>query len=434
MSETRERRSMGRMPVWRRERLPRKVEVGLLVGVLVVALGLRVTYLQVTGIWHRPPEHDGIEYDFLAVHLLDGEGFSLADGEPYGFRPPGLPVVMALLYAVFGQSYLAVRLMNVVLGALTCLPIYYFTKRVWRWQTGVIAALGVAAHPLLIYFTGMIYPESLIIFLIAIVFLLANWAMASGRIAAMVPLGLVSAVLIYVRPSLLLFGLGHVVWVWFSRETIRKRLVAGGVLVAVILLLIVPWSVRNWIVFDEFIWMATEGGVTFWASNNPLATGGWVEPSPETWLGPDPPRDLRGWPGLTETESEARFIAAGVEWIWGHPVEFLRLLPRKIVRAWGINFGNEARQSDLPAPVSVAYSLFLLVCLIGFVLSLSRWREAMVLYLMVGVSTVTTLIFYGSTRQSSILILPLVIFAALALDRALLAVAEGLSSMRKVDR
>jgi 4-amino-4-deoxy-L-arabinose transferase-like glycosyltransferase len=389
----------------------------MLLAVLIVALGLRVAYLHVAGVWHDPPEYDGIEYDFLATHLLNGQGFVLTENRPYGFRPPGFPFFLTLLYAVFGRSYLAIRLTNALLGALTCLPIYFFTKRVWRWQTGIIGSLGVAAHPLLIYFTGIIYPECLMLFLVAVVFLLANHSARSRRIGEMIPLGLVSGFLVYLRPSLLVFGLAQTVWIWLSYETIKKRLLACAILVTVILLVIAPWSVRNFLAFDEFVWMATEGGVTFWASNNPLATGGWVEPSPATWLGPDPPADLRGWPELTETQSEARFWAEAMDWIRGHRVEFFRLLPKKLVRAWSLNFGNEVRQADLPTAVPVAYSLFLVVCLVGFVLSLARWRDVLVLYLLITVSTLTTLIFYGSTRQSSVLALPLVIFASLTLDR-----------------
>lgn len=372
--------------------------------------------------------YDAIEYDRLATHLLEGRGFVLREGQPYGFRSPGFPFFLMLIYAVVGHSYAAVRLMNALLGAMICLPIYFFVRRIWRWQTGLIAGLGVAAHPLLIYFTAMIYPECLMLLLLGVVFLLTDRVTRSRRIGEVIPLGLLSGFLVYLRPSLLLLGLLIPVPLLLSHG-VKKGLLASVVLVVLIGLTILPWSVRNYVVFGEFVWMATEGGVTFWASNNPLATGGWVEPSPETWLEPDPPSNLRGWPDLTETESEARFLAAGIAWIREHPIDFLRLLPRKLVRAWSLNFGNEAREASLPTVVHVAYSLFLIVCLVGLVLSLTHWREAMVLYLLVAVSTLTTLIFYGSTRQSSLLVLPLTVFASLAIERALrllgLDVPEG---------
>jgi 4-amino-4-deoxy-L-arabinose transferase-like glycosyltransferase len=411
-----------------RETLSRRAEVGMLLAVLILALGLRVAYLSVTGVWGDPPRYDGIEYDSLATHLLSGQGFATTAGQPYGFRSPGFPFFLTLLYALFGHSYSLVRLANVWLGALTCLLAYIFVKRVWRWQTGIIASLGVAVHPLLVYLTGIIYPECLILFLVAVVFVLAIKAARSRRVEEMVPLALVSGYLVYLRPSLLLFGLAQTVWVWLSYETVRKRLLASVVLVVLIILVIAPWSVRNFLVFDKFVWMSTNGGITLWASNNPLADGGWIEPSPATWLGPDPPADLRGWPGLTETENEARFRAEAMNWIRGHPAEFLSLLPRKLIRAWSLNFGNEARQTSLPAAVSVAYSVFLVMGLAGFVLSLARWRDLVALYLLIIVSTLTTLVFYGSTRQSSVLALPLVIFASLVLDRALSFVLSHLSN------
>jgi 4-amino-4-deoxy-L-arabinose transferase-like glycosyltransferase len=411
-----------------RKTLSRKAEVGMLLAVLILALGLRVAYLSATGVWDGPPRYDGIEYDLLATHVLSGQGFVMTAGQPYGFRSPGFPFFLTLLYVLFGHAYSLARLANVWLGALTCLLAYVFAKRVWRWQTGIIASLGVAVHPLLVYLTGIIYPECLILFLVAVVFVLTIRAAPSRRIEEMVPLALVSGYLVYLRPSLLLFGLAQIAWVWLSYETVRKRLLASIVLVGLIILVIAPWSVRNYLAFNKFVWMSTSGGITLWASNNPLADGGWIEPSPATWLGPDPPVDLRGWPGLTETESEARFQTEAVNWIRGHPAEFLSLLPRKIARAWSLNFGNEARQTSLPAAVSVAYSVFLVICLAGFVLSLARWRDLMALYLLIMVSTLTTLVFYGSTRQSSVLALPLVIFASLVLDRALSFVLSHLSN------
>jgi len=399
------------------EALPRRVEIGLLLAVSILALALRFLYVTYEESWTRPPEYDGIEYDMLANNLLSGSGYSLQEGHPYGFRPPGYPFFLALLYAVFGRSYVAVRVVNVLLGTLTCLPIYRFVRHVWQWQTGLLASLGVAVHPLLIYFTSMIYPECLILCLMAVVFLLVNEASGARHIRDVLPIGVVLGILVYLRPSILTFGLMLCAWIWLTYETVKKRLLTCICLMVVMALPIVPWSIRNYLVFDEFIWMATEGGVTFWASNNPLAQGGWIEPSPATWLGPNPPVNLRGWPELTEAESEARFLNAALEWIRDHLGEFLSLLPRKLARAWSLNFGNEARQANLPVIVPVAYAAFLSICLIGFVLSLQRWQDSLVLYLLIINSNLMALIFYGSTRQSSFLVLPLVVFAALVFNR-----------------
>ena len=39
------------------------------------------------------------------------------------------------------------------------------------------------------------------------------------------------------------------------------------------MLVIVPWTIRNAGVYDRFVLIASEGGVTFWTGNHPLATG-----------------------------------------------------------------------------------------------------------------------------------------------------------------
>lgn len=407
------------MFILRQETLSRKIEPYALLSIFILALGLRVGYLFIAGVAHRPPQFDGIEYDLLATNQANGQGFTLTVGQPHAFRPPGFPSYIALLYRVFGRSYFAIRFSNAFLGALTCLLIYAFTKNVWRWQTALFASLGAAFHPLLIYFTGLIYPESLILFLLALVFLLATNAMRSRRIREMPLIALVFGFLTYLRPSLLALGLAQTVWVQVSLDRIKERILASSVLVLGIILILIPWNIRNFQVFDDFIWISTNGGVTFWASNNPMAEGGWTEPSPATWQGANPPSDLRGWPGLTEKESEARFRDAALAWIRNNPGDFLRLLPKKLIRGWSINFGNEARQMSLPAIVPIGYSIFLSMSLLGFILSLRQWRKSLVLYLSIAVSSLTTLVFYGSTRQSFLLPLPLLIFCSLFLNEIL---------------
>jgi 4-amino-4-deoxy-L-arabinose transferase-like glycosyltransferase len=402
-----------------RATLSRKTEWGILLIVLLVALIVRVAYLQATKAWNNPPENDGIEYDLLATHLVTGRGFVDIYGQPYMFRPPGFAFFLALLYAIFGRSYAAVRLANVGLGVLTCLPIYFFTKKVWRWQAGMLASAGVAFHPLLIYLTGFIYPECLTLFCVAVAFWLVTRVRQSSRIRDLIPVGLLLGYVVSMRPNMLIFGILQTVWVWLSFKTTKQRLLACSVLVGAIFLVIVPWGIRNYLVSHRFVWMSTNGGVTLWASNNPLANGGWIEPSPLTWQGPNPPADLRGWPELTAPESEARFRAEATKWILEHPAEFVSLMPKKLVRAWSLNIGNEARPVALPKTVYVAYSLFLILCLFGFILSFSQWRDMLVLYLLMADSTVSTVVFYGSTRISVALVLALVIFASLALDRML---------------
>jgi 4-amino-4-deoxy-L-arabinose transferase-like glycosyltransferase len=378
-------------------------EAILVIIIVAVALGLRLGYLSVSHAWDKAPNYDGIEYDILAKSLSRGDGYELQPGVPYGFRPPGFPAYMSLLYAIFGPSTAVVRLFNVLLSALTCVPIYLLAKALWGKLAALIAAVGIGFHPLLIYFNGLIYPESLMLFLISVALLFGYYAMTSGSLKWVFLVGLVSAALVYLRPNLIIFSIGHLVWIWLGFKNIKRRVLAGSILIGVQILLILPWGLRNNSVFDKFVWMSTNGGTTLWAGNNPLADGGWIEPSPSTWLDPGPPADLRGWPGLTETESEARFQDKAMAWIRAHPGTFLTLIPRKLYRAWGLNFGNESRDIAMPKVVGLAYGVFVLISLAGLVFSIPQWRYLIPAYMLIIASTFTTVLYYGSTRQTAIL-------------------------------
>jgi len=54
-------------------------------------------------------------------------------------------------------------------------------------------------------------------------------------------------------------------------------------------LVLIPWSLRNYLVFNSFIPLTTEAGAVFWSDNHPNAIGGTVIPNEETWPGDDDP-------------------------------------------------------------------------------------------------------------------------------------------------
>ncbi len=400
----------------------RSVQAGILTLLVVLGLGLRVAYIFVSHAWGAPPSDDGIEYQILGSNLAAGKGYVTPAGDAYVFRPPGYPFFLAAIYAVTGPNPDAARLANALVSALTCLPVYGFVRRLWNWKAGLIAAVGIAFHPLLIYLVGLIYPESLTVCLVALSFYLTQVARQSSRAWPLLLLAATLAELIYVRPNLLIWVLTLVLWAIAAFSTLRSRVRAAVIVVGGAVLLVAPWSLRNAIAFDEFTWISTNGGVTFWASNNPLADGGWIEPSAATWQGVDPPADLRGWPDLSPQESERRFQARGMQWVRENPDAFLALMPRKLARAFELSFGNESRQMNLPGAVQGLYYGFLGVCLLGAVVSWRQWRDLLPLYLLALAFLGSTLVYYGSTRQTAVLIPAMIVFAA----KAILWAVEGL--------
>jgi hypothetical protein len=88
-------------------------------------------------------------------------------------------------------------------------------------------------------------------------------------------------------------------------------------------LVLLPWTARNWAVFGGFVFVSTNGGYNLLVGNHPEASGGWQEV-----------RDLVA-PGGNEREMDARFRDLAIANIVSDPAGFLVRAPMKLNRLYG---------------------------------------------------------------------------------------------------
>jgi hypothetical protein len=89
------------------------------------------------------------------------------------------------------------------------------------------------------------------------------------------------------------------------------------------LIVVGPWTVRNYRVFDRFVLISTNGGFGLYGANNPAATGGYLEHWPD---------DLMQMPEL-DADREARKRAS--LWIVSNPLRFVALAFEKNILFMG---------------------------------------------------------------------------------------------------
>ncbi len=81
-------------------------------------------------------------------------------------------LLIAIVYALFGKSILALRMVWVLMGALTCGLAYLLGRRLVNPVVGAIAGTVLAIYPYYIYLSAMFeYPQTVFIFLMALCFL-----------------------------------------------------------------------------------------------------------------------------------------------------------------------------------------------------------------------------------------------------------------------
>lgn len=288
---------------------------------LPLTLGLGLC-LRLTWIWsvRAEPVSDFAWYFARAVDVLEGRGYSM-DGHFTAFWPSGYPLFLSLVFAVFGASVLVAKLANVVLGVASIWLAFRLAAD-WlpRRAIAALVALIVAIYPNFVMYSSLVASEPLFLCcLLGALILLgkagrsASWALAAGCVAAGT---------VWIKP-LALVPLGAYA-VWALLQVPRgTRVTRASVASLGFVLVLLPWTARNWAVFGGFVFVSTNGGYNLLIGNHPGASGGWQEV-----------RDLVV-PGGNERETDARFRELALANIASDPVGFLVRAPMKLNRLYG---------------------------------------------------------------------------------------------------
>jgi 4-amino-4-deoxy-L-arabinose transferase-like glycosyltransferase len=259
--------------------LPSRATVWALASVVVLALAPRAHHLANTV--NQPLTGDAIQYEDLAWRILSGRGYTSSDDvpalyappdQPTAFRTPGLPVFAAAAYATSGRNPTVVRAALVLLNAIAAGAVFAIALRQGRlaaWIAGVAWALWPGAFTTY-WSSDAFLGESLAVPLM----LLGSWALAAGHTTRSAVLGGLAIGLAILTRSYLLFHLPIAVVLAFlidrrSHAGWRRLLVA----LATSLVVLVPWTIRNYVVFRAFVPLSTQAGCSLWVGNNREARG-----------------------------------------------------------------------------------------------------------------------------------------------------------------
>jgi hypothetical protein len=290
-----------------------------LLAIIGLALAARVVAVQIVPVdllaWPW-------EYEEVALSLLSGNGFlAHYHGVPYlALVHPFYPVMCAAVYGVVGHSSL---LAMQVVQSLAVIPAAWLAFQLGsdlagRWG-GRLAAAGVALHPALLVFSLRRHPLwfDAILFLAA---LLATYRLRSRPTTRQLALlGLLFGVGMLSRSTVGAFMAIACVWLaWRWRLPLSETAARAGVVVGVALLVIAPWLVRNAVIFQRPVGFVSTDGQNLWIGNNPLATGGALTVDGRAVVDADP-AIAAARQGRSETEQQAIYRRAALEYIAGHP-------------------------------------------------------------------------------------------------------------------
>lgn len=291
--------------------------------------------------------NDALMYHTTAMSVSRGEGYVPLTGGPTARWPPGYSTVLGGVYRAVGIEPLAGELVNAALGAATVSLLVMVVGAALDRPTAIVAGAGLAVLPGPILWTDVLVAETLYtgLFVVMIGLVLRSqpswrWALALG---AMIGVGAL------VRGEAFTWLLLPIV-VWWPRVERRELLRHVVVAVGAICIVIAPWTIRNAVVMDAFVPVATNASQTLWSGHHPGATGGQTYP-PADYLDRFP-EDVR----TRELESSKALRDDAIEFMLTNPVRELELIPLKVVHllrgdSYALDWVN-AGVEDRPGPLS----------------------------------------------------------------------------------
>ncbi len=414
--------------------------------VLVVAFAVRLVYLtqMQDSLLFDTPIMDSEYHDQWAQAIVAGGDFT---GGVF-FRAPLYPYFLALVYRTFGHDLLILRLIQFLIGSLSCVLVYLLGKRIFNRLTAVIAGVTAGLYGVLIYFEGELLIPVLLVFLDLIWILALLWTDRRPSYARWGLCGVLLGLSALARPNILLVGAAILVWMIIVFRRRAEKLRSSAVLYAICfalgaMLIISPVTVRNYIKGHDLVLIASQGGMNFYIGNNPQSDGASaVLPGARTtWWGSylDAKEMAEKSTGRNLKPSEvSRFwYLQGLKFATGEPLRFLYLTVKKFILFWN---GNElSNNRDFyffarSAPILklliwrfILYFPFGLIAplaIVGIILAHRERKKVAILEIFLLFYMLSIIFFFVTARYRVPLIPIFVLFSAFAVDRSILLIRQ----------
>jgi tetratricopeptide (TPR) repeat protein len=366
----------------------------------------------------------------------------VAEGKPmninFFWQPFLYPVFLSVIYSISNSSIICAKIIQMLLGSVTCLLTYPLGKRIFNKRTGIIAAVMTAFYGPLIFMEGELLANSLETLGYVVLILLILKAGSNKNIWFCAILGICGGLSAITRPTVIPFltvAAGWLTIVFYQAQLrwpqISVRL--AGILCG-FLLITIPVAVQNLRITGHFGFLPASGGINLYIGNNPNLTEtlrarpGWE------WDEITSIPERNGVTGNT-WEQQKYFDKQVINFILTKPLAFMKGLGYKTIQF--INSRELPRNLDIYLfrkwshilwaltwkidGFGFPFGLFLPLTLLGLV---SRWRQTpAVIKLFLLVFPLSVILVFVSSRYRTPMIPVMSIMAA-----------EGLRSLTKMVR
>ena len=326
------------------------------------------------------PFGDSYLYHTIGYNLYKGHGYSGVDNgsafglpesrhivvyEPAITRGPVYPMFLAGVYYLWSHeadmdplgwwdmSWDRVRIVQSILDALICLFIFWGVRFVYpdRYLPAFLAAALYSISVYNIFYTRMLLSESITTFLMTVGIITSVMIMKSGRWVFWVISGAAFGLASLARPEYILFPFflaGFIVFI--KRRTIKMGIRACAMLILGLILVITPWTVRNYKTFHQFIPTSVGAmGLNLFNGTYEIEDWqGWGKYPDRLFKNPEMKKEVKTWGGKLNfhikrgtiglKEYDAKFKVLALNIIKEDPIKCFFVWIERLPRLWYQNY------------------------------------------------------------------------------------------------
>ena len=354
---------------------------------------------------------DAEEYHRIAILLSQGKiDFALA------FRAPIYPIFLSLVYMLLSAGPLLIRIIQILLGSLTCVMSGKIGQRIFGEKVGFASGMLVAVSGMMFYFDLELLPTTLAIFLMMWGLLklfnaIEAYDKGKGFGKNYMYSGLLIGLAVLTRPTFIIFLPIIPIWLYVTFKKSRP-----AILFTLLPLLLLSTSLLIHLLSGAGpSLISAQGGANFYIGNIHGADGitaelpgvgaGW------SWKTLAARPELESGRELNASEVDSYYWKLGIAEIKGDPGAWLKLMFRKARLFWNrveISSNRDIYYHAAQVPVFgillyLAFPLFVPFFLAGAVLNWQNRDVRLILLLTAGFFLLTILFFVNARFRHPVL-------------------------------
>ncbi|MGH2458039.1 MAG: ArnT family glycosyltransferase, partial [Chloroflexota bacterium] len=350
--------------------LPRRAVLGIL-GIAFLVRMAAACYLgdAVTGL---SGAQDEVSYSMLGERFATGHGLTfptawypwIAPNAPQSYYSAAMSLYLATIYTVFGFHPLVARVITGVLSTLVVLMIILITNRIFGREAAILAGLIASVYAYLIFYGVTLVTETPFMLAVLGAIYLAYLIVDSPSLARWILLGLALALATLFR-SAVIFFLPALLWWVIHRQRGQRLMVV--IPIAFIALFLLPFTIRNYMLWHHFLLLESQFGHVFWNGNYP-----------GQYLSFDPSRAFPIPSDVLASHNDAEItdtlLWMGIHNVLSHPDNFALVTVARLRELF--TFWPTSDSTTVANVMRVSsFGILLPFVIAGLALTRRRWRE-----------------------------------------------------------